>query len=156
MKKISCLTLFLFISLFTTLSAQHAIGSWQSYLSYNNATAVAPAGNIIYAIGNGALFSFDKEDESVRCYWKDNLLNDTEISNIGYNRDNKTLLIIYSNSNIDLLINDNDVYNLPDYKDKNMSQNKAVNNIYFNGDYAYLPTSFGIIVINLKRKEITP
>ena len=155
MKKISCLTLFLFISLFTTLSAQHAIGSWQSYLSYNNATSVAPAGNIIYAIGNGALYSFDKEDESVRCYWKDNLLNDTEIANIGYNRDNKTLLIIYSNSNIDLLINDNDVYNLPDYKDKNMSQNKAVNNIYFNGDYAYLSTSFGIIAINLKRKEIT-
>ena len=101
MKKISCLTLFLFISLFTTLSAQHAIGSWQSYLSYNNATAVAPAGNIIYAIGNGALYSFDKEDESVRCYWKDNLLNDTEITNIGYSRDHKTLLIIYSNSNID-------------------------------------------------------
>ena len=155
MKKISCLTLFLFISLLTTLSAQHAIGSWQSYLSYHNATAVAPAGSLIYTIGNGSLYAFDKEDESVHCYWKDNQLSDTDISHIAYNRENKTLVVIYNNYNIDLLINDNETYNLPDYKDKNMSQNKTVNNIYFNGDNAYITTGFGIIVINLKRKEVS-
>ena len=155
MKKISCAALFLFINLFIYLHAQHAIGSWQSYLSYHNATLVEPAGNLIYAVGNGGLYSYDKEDESVQCYWKNQPLSDTEITNIGYQKSNKTLVIIYSNYNIDLLVNDEDVYNLPDYKEKNMTQDKTVNSIMFEGDNAYLATSFGIIVINLKRKEIS-
>ena len=70
--------LFLIIAPF--LYAQHAVGSWQNYLSYHNVTRTEPAGNIIYAVGNGSLFSYDKEDSSVQCYWKNYLLSDTDIS----------------------------------------------------------------------------
>ena len=62
--------LFLIITPF--LCAQHAIGSWQSYLSYHNVTRTEPVGNLIYAIGNGSLFSYDKEDTSIQCYSKNN------------------------------------------------------------------------------------
>ena len=155
MKKLSCVISFLLLNLFSYLQAQQAVGSWNSYLSYHNATQVEPAGNIIYAVGNGGLFSYDKEDESVTCYSKDLPLSDTEITNIGYDKSNKTLVIVYSNYNIDLLVKDNEVYNLPDYKEKNMTQDKTINSIMFDGDYAYLSTSFGIIAINLKRKEIS-
>lgn len=137
------------------LYAQHAVGSWQNYLSYHNVTRTEPAGNIIYAVGNGSLFSYDKEDSSVQCYWKNYLLNDTDISYIAYSKEYKTLIIIYSNANIDLLINDETVYNLPDYMNKNMTQNKDVRHICFAKEYAYLSTSFGVIVLNLKKKEIT-
>ena len=137
------------------LYAQHAVGSWQNYLSYHNVTRTEPAGNIIYAVGNGSLFSYDKEDSSVQCYWKNYLLSDTDISYIVYSKEYKTLIIIYSNANIDLLVNDNIVYNLPDYMNKNMTQNKNVNHICLAKEYAYLSTSFGVIVLNLKRREIT-
>lgn len=145
--------LFLIITPF--LYAQHVIGSWQSYLSYHNVTRTEPAGNLIYAIGNGSLFSYDKEDTSIQSYWKGNLLSDTDISYIAYNKEYKTLIIIYSNANIDLLVNDKEVYNLPDYMNKNMTQTKDINHICFAKEYAYLSTSFGIIVLNLKKKEIT-
>ena len=145
--------LFLIIAPF--LYAQHAVGSWQNYLSYHNVTRTEPAGNIIYAVGNGSLFSYDKEDSSVQCYWKNYLLSDTDISYIVYSKEYKTLIIIYSNANIDLLVNDNIVYNLPDYMNKNMTQNKNVNHICLAKEYAYLSTSFGVIVLNLKRREIT-
>ena len=144
--------LFLIITPF--LYAQHAIGSWQNYLSYHNVTRTEPAGNLIYAIGNGSLFSYDKEDTSIQCYWKGNLLSDTDISYIAYNKEYKTLIIIYSNANIDLLVNDKEVYNLPDYMNKNMIQTKNVNHICFAKEYAYLSTSFGVMVLNLKKKEI--
>lgn len=137
------------------LHAQHAIGSWQNYLSYHNVTHTEAAGNIIYAIGNGSLFSYDKEDTSIQCYWKNYLLNDSEISHISYNKDFKTLIIIYSNANIDFLVNDTDVYNLPDYMNKNMTQAKTVNHIFLAKEYAYLSTSFGIIVLNVKKREIS-
>ncbi len=154
-KRISCAAAFLLINLLVTLHAQHAIGTWQSYLSYQRPTLVEPAGNIIYAVGNGGLYSYDKEDESVHRYSKHQPLSDSDISLIGYSKSNKTLLIVYSNYNIDLLVNDEDCYNLPDYKDKNMTQDKTVNAISFDGDNAYLSTSFGVIVVNLKRKEIS-
>lgn len=144
--------LFLIITPF--LYAQHAIGSWQNHLSYHNVTRTEPAGNLIYAIGNGSLFSYDKEDTSIQCYWKGNLLSDTDISYIAYNKEYKTLIIIYSNANIDLLVNDKEVYNLPDYMNKNMIQTKNVNHICFAKEYAYLSTSFGVMVLNLKKREI--
>ena len=40
--------LFLIIAPF--LYAQHAVGSWQNYLSYHNVTRTEPAGNIIYSL----------------------------------------------------------------------------------------------------------
>lgn len=145
----------LFLIITPLLYAQHAIGSWQNYLSYHNVTRTEPAGNFIYAIGNGSLFCYDKEDTSVQCFWKDNLLSDTDISYIAYSKEYKTLIIIYSNANIDLLVDNNAVYNLPDYMNKNMTQSKGVNHICFAKEYAYLSTPFGVIVLNLKKREIT-
>lgn len=155
MKKKIIYICFIISSISSFLHAQHAIGSWQNYLSYHNVTRTEPAGNLIYAVGNGGLFFYDKEDTSIQCYWKNNLLNDTDISYIAYSKEYKTLIIIYSNANIDLLVNDNTVYNLPDYMNKNMAQNKNVSHISFANEYAYLSTSFGVIVLNLKKREIT-
>ena len=153
MKRI--LTLLFFSTIITTLAfAQQAIGSWHSLLSYHNVSKVEPAGELIYTIGNGGLFSYDKEDESVSTYCKENLLNDTNIKDIAYSKPNKTLVIVYNNGNIDLLVNDSEVYNLPDYMNKNMTQDKTINSISLDEDNAYLSTAFGIVVINLKRQEI--
>ena len=147
--------LLLFTIFFPSMVAQHAIGSWQSYLSYHNVLRAEPAGEIIYALGNGGLFSYDKEDQTVHTYWKDNQLNDTDIADILYSKPNKTLVIVYTNGNIDLLVNDRDVYNLPDYMEKNMTQDKTINGISCEGDFAYLSTAFGIVSINLKKREIS-
>lgn len=135
--------------------AQHAIGSWQSFLSYHNTTMVEPAGNLIYAVGNGGLYAYDKEDQSVYRYWKGDPLSDTEIKQMVYNKPNKTLVVVYTNGNIDLLVNDDTVYNLPDYMNKNLVIDKQINSISSTDDYCYLSTLFGIISIHLKRKEIT-
>lgn len=154
MKRKILYTIISFLTAFTA-QAQHAIGSWQIHLSYHNITRSEPAGNLIYALGNGSLFSYDTEDTSVRRYQKNDPLNDTDIAYIAYQNTYKTLIIVYSNANIDLLVNDENVYNLPDYMNKNMSQNKNINHICFDKEYAYLSTSFGIIVLNLKKKEIS-
>lgn len=153
MKKIVFTLIYIF-SIIEVVSAQHAIGSWHTYLSYHNVIYNEPAGDIIYALGNNGLFSYNKDDTSIQCYEKANPLNDTEITNIAYNKEYKTLVIIYSNKNIDLLVNDRDVYNLPDYMNKEM-QNKDVYHICLNKEYAYLSTAFGIVILNLKKREIS-
>ncbi len=153
MKKIIYSLLF-FLLITSSAFAQMAIGEWQAHLAYNNVTQTAPAGNLIYALSNDALFSYDTEDQSIRLYDKVNILSDNSISYIKYSNTHNALIIVYKNSNIDLLINDN-IYNIPDFMNKTMSQDKTLNSININGDYAYFSTNFGILILNLKKKEIT-
>ena len=131
-----------------------AIGEWQTHLAYNNVTQTAPAGKLVYTLSDGALFSYNNEDESIRLFDKVNILSDNNISSIKYSNANNALIIVYKNSNIDILINE-EVYNIPDFMNKIMSQDKTLNSINISGDYAYLSTNFGILILNLKKKEIT-
>ena len=49
---------------------------------------------------------------------------------------------------------DGSVINIPDIKEKEILGNKTINNITFKDHYAYLSCGFGIVVLDLNRKEI--
>lgn len=140
---------------FLPVSAQNAIGEWQTYLSYHNPTRSEVIGNKLFILANGGLYAYDKDDTSIHTYSKSFPLSDTEISYIAYQSVYKILIIIYSNANIDLLENEEYVYNLPDYKNKNMTQDKYVNHACFYKESAYLSTASGILCVNLKKREIS-
>lgn len=139
---------------FLPVSAQNTIGKWQTYLSYHNPTRSEIVGNKLFILANGGLYAYDKDDTSIHTYSKSFPLSDTEISYIAYQSVYKILIIIYSNANIDLLENEEYVYNLPDYKNKNMTQDKSVNHACFYKESAYLSTASGILCVNLKKREI--
>ncbi len=46
------------------------IGSWRSFLPYNNAIGVAIGGNVLYAISEQFFYSFDCTDGQVEAYSK--------------------------------------------------------------------------------------
>lgn len=154
MKKAIFTLIYIFATIGTIFAQQQAIGNWRSHLSYHNVTYTEPAGEIIYALGNNGLFSYNTDDTSIQCYEKANPLTDTEITHIAYSKEYKTLVIMYSDYNIDFLVNNRDVYNLPDYMNKDI-KNKDINHVYLTKEYAYLATSFGVIILNLKKREIT-
>ena len=135
----------------TTLYAQD--WKWKSYLAYYNTTLVAEANNNVFAVADGSLYSYDKEDQSVQTYSKLNGLSDVAITRLGYNADVNTLLIVYDNGNIDLWGEDG-IYNLPFLKNSTVVQDKTVNAISFDGEYAYLASQFGIMVVNMQKKEV--
>ncbi|MDR0988060.1 MAG: Por secretion system protein [Prevotellaceae bacterium] len=148
-----CIVLLLFAA--TMLPAQHAIGTWQSYLSYHTPTRCEQIGSLLYIVANNDLYLYDREDAWVRTLYKSAPLSDTEISFIAAQPAWQTLIIVYTNGNIDLLINEEQVRNLPDYKNKQLTQEKRVNQACFYQEYAYLATASGILVLNLKKQEIT-
>lgn len=135
----------------TSLYAQD--WKWKSYLAYYNTTLVAEANNNVFAVADGSLYSYDKEDQSVQTYSKLNGLSDVSITQLGYNADVNTLLIVYDNGNIDLWGEDG-IYNLPFLKNSTVVQDKTVNAITFDGEYAYLASQFGIMVVNMQKKEV--
>ncbi len=134
------------------VSAQE-MGKWTAYFSYNQAKKVFDADDKVYAISNGALFSVEKETGITQTYTKIDGLSDNEVSTVGYSEEYKTLVIAYSNGNIDLLRKGN-VYNISDLKRKEIS-GKTVHSITTNGRYAYLACDLGIVVVDMKKDEIS-
>jgi hypothetical protein len=151
MKNIIPVLLFCLIS--STTFAELAMGKWRTHLAYNNVAQIAQSDNKIYAVSDGALFSVDKLDGQFEFYSKVSGLNGSNISRIEFDASNKQLLIAYSNGNIDLL-GSGGVVNIPDLYNKQMSASKTINQIKFYDNKAYLSCDFGIVVLNLQRKEV--
>lgn len=152
MKRIIYTLLLLCIVIFNT-SAQKSVGEWSTYLAYYTTTKIAEANNHVYAVADGSLYSYNKEDNSITHYSKQTGLSDSDINFIIFNPEVNTLLITYSNGNIDLL-SDSSIYNLSYLLDNSNITDKTINNIYLNKELAYLSTNFGIIVLNMAKKEI--
>ncbi len=148
------LFLWLLINLFSaTTNAQVAMGKWRTHFAYNNVSQIAQSDTKIYAVSEGALYSVDKQDGLMEFYSKLSGLNASNISRIEFDATNKELLIIYSNGNIDVL-SAGGVYNIPDLYIKQMSSSKDVNQILFYQNKAYLSCNFGILVLNMLKKEV--
>lgn len=133
--------------------AQPAIGEWTDYQSYARAKNVVDTGEKVYCVTDGGLFSYSKTDNSIQKMSGINGLSDVGIQRLAFSKENGVLLIAYQNANVDLLIG-NDIFNLSDIKRKQISADKTINNVMFAGQLAYLSCGFGIVVINLERKEI--
>jgi hypothetical protein len=153
MKKINILFIAVLILISTTTNAQLAMGKWRTHLAYNNVEQIAQTENKIFAVSEGSLFSVDKVDFGLEFYSKVSGLNDNNISRIEYDIVSKQLLIVYANGNIDLL-SSGGVINIIDLYIKQISSSKKINNITFYDDFAYLSMEFGILVINMKKREI--
>jgi len=153
MKNKIFITGFLLIAFTCTIWSQVAMGKWRTHFAYNSVSQIAQSDNKIFAVSDGALFSVDKLDGNMEFYSKLSGLNDAIVSRIEYDPTDKLLLIIYTNGNIDIL-SSGGVTNLPEYFNKQMNTSKEVNQIQFYGNKAYLSCNFGIIVLNMSKKEV--
>ncbi len=136
-----------------TSIAQIPKGTWRDHLPYANALQVAEVGNKIFCSTDGGLFSINKGDNSIQKYSKVTGLSDIDISCIGYSESTNTIVIAYLNGNIDLIRNDS-IIKIPDIKRKLITGDKQIYRILFIDDIAYLATGFGIVALDIKRKEI--
>lgn len=151
-KNIVSIALLLFV-FSSTLSSQVAMGKWRTHFAYNNVSQIAQSDTKIYAVSEGALYSVDKADGGLEFYSKLSGLNGASISRIEFDSENQQLLIIYTNGNIDVM-GSGGVINIPDLYNKQMSASKSINQIMFHRNKAYLATNFGIIALNMLKKEI--
>jgi hypothetical protein len=148
--------IFLFLVVFVCfcrVSAQRQQGSWKYYLSFTKSFKIVEAGSKIYCATEGGLFYFNCQDNSIQVFSEINGLNDFGINNINYSSDNQVLVVAYKNSNIDLVY-DSGIINISDIKRKQITGDKNIYNISFSENEAFLSCGFGIVVINLEKKEI--
>ena len=148
------LSLILFFSLVVTALAG-GVGTWKNYLAYSDVQWVEEGSNKLYVLASNSLYTYNKNDQSIKTYDKVNGLSDTDIRFIAWNKTARRLVIIYSNNNIDLLDDRGNVTNVPDYYLKTTMADKTVNGIDMSGAYCYLSTGFGLVKLNVAKAEIS-
>ena len=137
-----------------SFSQQVGIGQWRDHLPYDYATKAEEFNTNIYCATPYSMFYYDREDNTVHRLSKVNGLSDLGVSDISLNTAEKILVVAYSNTNVDLIMNDQSIINIPDIKRKEILGNKTINSILNYGKLAYLSCGFGIVVLNLEKKEI--
>ncbi len=132
---------------------QVPVGEWGDHFVYNKVICIADAQDKIYAATPQSLYIVEKSENSFRKLSKTNGLSDVGISYINYNKKYNTLIIAYTNSNVDLIKNGK-LINLPDIKNKPIIGGKNINSIFCNEQYAYLCCKFGVVVLDLQKTNI--
>ena len=150
MRRLLCISGCLII--LSALNGQSPVGSWSDHLRYNTALNVAVSPDKIYASTGTSLIVFIKEFSELAKLSPVNGLSETGISSIAWSEENECLVVAYKSTNVDL-IHKTTVFNIPDILNATVGK-RVINRIRTSGRYAYLSTDFGIIVIDLVKREV--
>lgn len=157
MRILSIFKLLTIISIFSfqNLSAQDApIYKWKEYMPYRYGISIEHDGNNVFCITRFNVYSYNINEGTYQFYSKLKGLSDVEIKTSAYNTEHKLLILGYDNGNIDLLFPEKEIVNIPDLKNKQTTYIKSIKSIYTKGNYAYLSTGLGIVVVDLIKREI--
>lgn len=144
----------LFLLLYSIGTAQlQPVGQWRDHLSYHQAIAVTQQQSLIWCATPYSVFSVDPSDKSIERFSRISGLTETGIGAIGADPDGNKLVIAYTNSNVDVLLQ-NIVHNIDDIKNSTISGDKSIHHIYVQDQRALLSTGLGIILLNLDKYEV--
>lgn len=127
---------------------------WRAHSAYSIIDEVAVMKEKVFALSNHSLFAVDKQSEELSYYSRLTGLNGAVISTIGYNPALNLLLVCYENGQIDVINAKDEIENIPDLYLKQANFSKIVNSIYMYENTAYLAMDFGILVLDMKKREI--
>jgi hypothetical protein len=157
MRYFLCYSILLLLNFQSLGQIDQQIGEWRSYLPYNDGRWVTQSEDKIYYATEQALFSINKEDVTdVMFKSKVEGLTDVGIRRIKYDDFNKQLIVVYNNSNIDI-ISDGEVINLSNIKNNQiLTGDRSINDIHIpNGESIFFAAAFGIVELNIQKLEFS-
>jgi hypothetical protein len=148
--------IFLLFLVFLSLvsSSQVKIGEWRDHLSYNYANSVTKVGEIVYSSNGSGLIKYNEGDNSIEKLTKINGLSDIGVKLLRKNEYNNSVLAVYDNTNIDIILASEKIINVSDIKRKIIQGKKTINEVYFSGSLAYISCGFGIVVFDTEKLEV--
>ena len=151
MKKI--LFLFFFFNLINLYSQVDYSDSWEDFFSYNNVKDFVKVDNIIYALADNAVFTYNESTLEISKFSSIQGLSGETTSSIHYNNTFKRLVIGYENGLVEVIDDDNSITISSDIINFNQSSNKSINHISESGNTLYLSTPFAIVEYDIEKLE---
>lgn len=133
---------------------QIGTGQWRIHLPFNSTAGIAETPRYVYSWANFGFYRYDKETNASERLSKIQGFSDIAVSYIAYNSEKDLLVIAYQDANIDLVRN-GQIINLNDVQRAFINGDRTVKNIVFEGDFAYLACTFGIIKMDVEKLEIS-
>ena len=128
---------------------------WRSHAAFTQVNEVVVMGEKAYGLSANSLFSVNKTDRDIQYYTKLEGLSGSKIDHIAYNEQLNSMLITYQNGLIDIMDANGTVHNISDLFLKQMSVSKQVNDVCMYRNKAILAMSFGVLVVDMKKYEIS-
>ncbi|MCB0706094.1 MAG: hypothetical protein KDC34_12315 [Saprospiraceae bacterium] len=131
-----------------------ALGQWNSYLPYRASKYITQSPNKIYFATDWSVLVRNKEDGYTERFSKVNGLSEAGISLIKYHEAENTLIVIYTDSSIDLVREDGIItlFDIPNFQGP--INDKVIFDIFIGADGGvYLAANYGISKINLAGPE---
>jgi len=135
------------------LAQQLAIGEWGIHLNYSHINDIIETEEEIFVATKSSLFSYDREDYSIRKFSKLDGLSSMNVSAIAHDDLSNYLIVGYENGDIDFLKN-NQVVNIPHVEMANILGEKSINHIFIDNNLAYLSCAFGLVILDIQKLEI--
>ena len=148
--------LFLLCSLFFSFlfSAQTDYSdSWEDLYSYNNVKDIVKVDEVIYALVDNAIFTYDTATEEINKLSSVQGLSGETTSSMHYNKSFQRLFIGYENGLLEVVDNDGTITISSDIVSFNQSGRKRINHIKEFNNKLYLSTPFGIVVYDIEKLE---
>ncbi len=130
------------------------IGQWRTHLPYRQGRFVAQSAETVFYATNFSLLTIDKEERSIDFLTKVDGLSNTGIERIGYNRGSETLLVVYTNSVIDL-VRPNSIVTLNQIRNfTNFVGDKKIHDLFMaNDSIVFLAANYGLSQLNIRSEE---
>ena len=141
------------ISLTAQSSFDLRIGQWKAHLPFKRSAYVTASPDNIYFATEFGLLRLSREDQQPAFITRVEGLSDAGLTRVKYHAPSESLMIAYSDGNLDLYSADG-IVNFNNIRDNDrILGRKSINDIVFYGDKAYLSCSFGLVEFDMIRQE---
>lgn len=145
--------LFVILTANTAWAQKLSIGQWFAHLPQQSAKQLIDTGEEIYVLTDIYYFSLNKFTGEITKYDKVWGLNDVQVDHLAYCEPADALIVVYGNTNIDLVVSGNTIINVSDILRKSISGVKEINSVVVRDTLAYFATTFGIVVFDVSSEE---
>ncbi len=133
------------------IQAQTKIGDWRAFPSYGQIVSMSINGNTAFCAAENAALVYNS-DGNFQLYSKINGLSDNGLNLAAYSEENKVGIFTFSSGIIDLIFK-NKIYSIKSVKEKRVGETHFFDCAFINQS-AYLATNFGVLHIDLQRREV--
>lgn len=131
---------------------QVPIGVWQEHFPWRKALFTGTFGNKVFCATSSGLFYVSLPGNELTRLHKMNGLSGTGITAAGMEESSGTIVLVYTDGGIDI-VTENSIAYIPDLKLAAGYPDKSVYHVSCRNNKAYLSTGFGILVLDLARRE---
>lgn len=152
MIRVICFLFVLFIIPQSDLAAQDelAIGDWRSFLPHTKGFYVTESEDRVFFVADQTLTRFNKSDLEQQFISTIEGLSGVGVEWASYNSEVGALVVIYKDSNIDIIYED-DIININDIpRNTQLSGDRSVRDLFQWEQSIILATGFGLVVLDLE------